>query len=492
MGSGNYSGGLGIIFPCREEPFSQDSVALYAWGSSPNLERARWFVVSLEGIFVLVGLVWNAFILACYCRTPKLLGEPANMYLFNLAAIDIFFTVFVTLTSLISEAAGEFLFGASDFSRCVYCKFLGAVFHILISLSLHTLAALSVDRCMLLAHPIRYENLFNWKKALVILLFVWAVSITISVPPLFGFGDYEYNLVFSFCNARWTGESRGIPNIYYILSFGLEAMIPILVLVIMNIWIIVIVKGAMKERIVRQRSFRGSKSLAHSEEMAYQNQQKQLIKVFGALFVAHVVCWVPVFTVMFVALAIGAGSIPQEVFVAGWLAFLTSPAVHPILETFFVKDLRYRVNTTRKTVNTSLKKAHSNLQHQLSSSSLLKGLNSKHFSSASLNIPSPTITTNGTMRRVNSVLSHGLVVESRCSNNSQSGKPVSPIGCSRPPLQSRRSNVSFKLSNSDSTQNTNSSLAVSKRVLPKESVETEHNISDIIKVSDLEAQTAEE
>jgi len=431
MNSGNLSAG----FPCRAPPFSRNSVSPFVWEGFSELEDARWAIVVVEAIFLIVGVLWNLFILSCYLRTPKLLGEPANMYLLNLAIVDILISIFVTLTSLISAAAGEFVFGSNDFSRCIYCKFLGAVMHILISQSLHTLSVLSVDRCMLFACPIRYKSFFTWKKAFAIIISLWLVSVAISIPPLFGFGDYEYNLAFVFCNARWTGETSGTENIYYILFFGLETMIPITVLLVVNIWIIKIVKGALKKRITRQRSFRDTRSHAKNEEMVYQKQQKQLMKVFGALFVAHVVCWFPVLTVLFVALGVGADSIPPEVFIACWLAFLTNPVVHPILETFFVQDLRYRVNKTRESVNTSLKKAHGTLQNQLSSSSLFKGLSSRP-SAVSLNIPMTPRVEDVHQRHFDTpgVRANGKLGES-------------PLTNSHRPLKSRISNVSFKLSN---------------------------------------------
>ena len=515
-GSGNSSGAFEIYFPCRTQPYSKHTISPFVWEILPDLDGARWYVVAVEAMLLAVGLTWNVFILLCYFRSPKLLKEPANIYLFNLAAVDILFLVFVTLTCLISEAAGEFIFGSSDFSRCIYCKFLGVVMLMMVSLSLHTLAAMSVDRCILLSQPMHYESIFNWRRALIILLLVWVISVVISVPPLFGFGDYEYNLVFAFCNARWTGGNGGIQNIYYILFFGLESMIPILVLIVMNVWIIKIVKTVLRERIVRQRTFRGSRSLADNEEMKYHKQQKQLMKVFGALFVAHIVCWVPVFTVMFIALGIGANRIPVEVFVACWLAFLTNPVVHPILETFFVKDLRYRVDSTRKTVNTSIRRAHGTLQHQLSSSSVLKTLNSKHFSSSSLNVPlSPTFKAPRRANTVSNLFATHNGVDSSCQKSSKSSES-NVTGNKNVPLRHivpRRANSSNLFVNhiavNSSCQKTSKSyltknkkgntvsfkvdddkdLKESQNVLCEE---LEQKLVDILKVNNLEAERTEE
>ena len=388
-GSGSTSPPYIPNFPCRAQHYSTNSTAPIVWNTLPQLQHARWYVIAIESVFLVVGLTWNLIILGFYTREPKLLKEPANIFLFNLAIADILFSIFITLSSLTAEAAGEFVFGSSDFSRCIYCKFLGAVMFTLICLSLYTIAALSINRCMVLTQPIHYKSIFTWKIALVVQIFLWVISIAMSLPPLIGFGDYEYNLAFSFCNARWTGENKGIPNIYYILLYGLQAMIPIGILIFTNIWIIKIAKTVLKSRITRQRTFKNNNADISSEERKYQKQQVQLVRVFGALLVAHTLCWLPVLTVTFVSLGLGADKIPLEVFVVVWLTFLTSPVVHPILETCFVKALRYRVNKTGRTMTSSLRSMRRTLTSQVSLMTLPKSQSVKRFPTSLTKLSSP-------------------------------------------------------------------------------------------------------
>lgn len=399
-GSGDLNGSSSPFFPnfpCRATPYSKDSVTPFVWGKIPQLEGARWYLFVIETIFFLLGLTWNSFILACYIKKPKLLKEPANIYLANLAIIDILISVFITFTCLASEGAGEFVFGSSDFTRCIYCQFLGAVAHLLVSMSLHTLTALSVDRCILLSRPLHYKSICNWKRAVVVQVILWIISIIISLPPAFGFGEFEYNLVFAFCNARWTGISRsGIPNIYYVLFYSLETIIPIVILAFTNIWIIKIVKSVLKKGIVRKRSIRKDSDSGTPEEKKYINQQKQLVRVFGALFVGHVICWLPVLTVLFTSLGIGAEKIPLQIFLIGWLCYLINPVVHPVVETFFVKDLRYTVNKTKKKVRSSLKKATLATQ-----STLIKRVGSRSFSSQSLGNSTSSTNTEKSVKKSN-------------------------------------------------------------------------------------------
>ena len=433
-GSGNSSEpGFVPDFPCRSPPFSQDSVSPFVWGSLQSLEGARWFVVAIECIFLAVGLSWNVFIVASYIKHRKLLKQPANIYLLNLAITDILFTIFVTLTTLTAEAAGEFLFGSSDFSRCLNCRFLGGSMHLLVAVSLHTLAAMSVDRCILLTQPIKYSSYITWKVGLSVQLVIWVLSVIVAIPPLFEFGNYEYNLVFAFCNARWTGESGGIPNIYYILFYGLESLVPILILTFTNIWIVLIAKRVLKKRITKQRNFLNNNSDIDFEEKKYRQQQRQLFRVFGALLVSHTVCWVPVLMVMFVALGLGADAIPPETFIAGWLALLLNPVVHPIIETFFVQELRYRMNKTKK----SIKRASSSFYTQVSSASLLKSF-SRH-SRSSLDPPAFATST---------LDAHGITNSDGLRNAVEySHMQDKAFGSLTPknPIKKKKSAVSFKM-----------------------------------------------
>ena len=412
-----------LHWPCRSGPISKNSTSPFVWHTPAQLQAARPYVATIEALLFLIGFLWNAFVLVSYSLKRKLLKEPANIYLFNLALIDILLCIFITLMSVVSEATGEFIFGASDFVRCNYCEFLGVLLHTFISLSLHTVTALSVDRFILLSQPVRYKSIFNWKKALVLQISLWVISILISVPPLFGFGEYEYNVVLASCNARWTGESsRGIENIHYVAFFGVEAIIPIIILTVTNVWVVKIVKRFLKQRIARQRTYRGTNN-SHKikEEKKYQHQQNQLVKVFGALFIAHIVCWTPVLTVMFVALGIGANNIPLELFLAIWLIYLTIPVIHPILESFFIKDLRHVLNRTKKTMRFSINHA-STLYTQVSNTSLMRSFSRSSRMSLSSDIRNVQVDVEKAPEQTNvksdgvsngNAISNGIVIHDR-------------------------------------------------------------------------------
>jgi hypothetical protein len=384
------------FFNCRTSELSRDSITQpFVWSIFYLVQDSTPYVATVEAIFFLVAFFWNSFILCALLSNPRTLREqPACIYLLNIALVDVIHSVTVILVSLVSEIAQEFIFGYSDLIRCHLCEFLGFMLLLLVACSLHSLAALSVDRFVLLARPLRYKDYFNWKRATLIVIGCWVISVFIAFPPLAGFGQYEFNIVFANCQPRWTGKTNGIPHIFYAVFVGGEAIIPILILAVTNVWTYKIVSGALKKKFKRQKSFRDAPKSEEEqrreigENRDYRHKQRQLVKVFGALLIAHIITWTPTITIMIIALTMGAASLPAEVYIFGWISYLSNPVIHPIIESFFVKDLRRKMNKAKGKVRNSLKSASGSvmsrtpslLSRNWSSKSLLRRISSKRFS----------------------------------------------------------------------------------------------------------------
>lgn len=384
-GSGSGSGEAGppgALFNCRTSDLNHSSVtSQFYWSVLPNLHYASPYVATVEAIFFVIAFFWNLFILGCFLRRPKLLKEPAHIYLFNLAVTDVLHSVFIILITSISEGTKEFIFGSNDFVRCHFCEFLGFMLLFLVTSSLHTLAILSVDRFVLLARPLRYKQYFNWKRAILIVAVIWFISFWVAIPPVLGFGQYEFNLALANCHARWTGTTNGIPHINYIIYAGVEAVIPFLMLVIFNIWTYKIVTGFLKKRLARQRSFRDTSNMDttemqkdRQERTQHTRKQRQLMKVFGGLLLAHVCSWCPTLIMSVVGAIVDPRRIPLEVYLFVWITYISNPVIHPIIETFFVKDLRYRLKKAKTNVRSSIKRASSVGQSIMSRSPSQKSL----------------------------------------------------------------------------------------------------------------------
>ena len=349
---------------CYLDPLSSSNITC-ATSWTPGYSYSS-YIAAVEAIFFVIAFFWNLFILISFLIHRKLLKEAASVFLFNLALTDLLLAIFVILQCFITEMAGTFIIGHTDILRCRICEFLGFMMMFLMSSNIHTLAMLSLDRFILLSKPLSYKHYFTWKRAIGIVCCIWVLSFLLALPPIFGFGAYGFSRTISNCLPQWFGvSSKGINNIYFIAFISIESLIPILFLSFTNMWTYKIVTRVLKTKLIRQKTFSDMETHIKASESNHNRQQIQLVKVFSALFLAHIVCWVPVLTVMTVIM-IGREfdpsfiyKIPRVVFTIGWLLYLTNPVVHPILETFFVKELRSRVNQVQETVRRSLKRVGS-------------------------------------------------------------------------------------------------------------------------------------
>lgn len=338
------------------------------WMLRPQLLKGSPAVAVVIGVFFVVAFCWNLFILASFLIKHHLLKEPGNIFLFNLALVDFLVTVSNMLFSVVSESAREFVFGSEDVTRCKLCDTFGFLLIFLIAVSLHTLAALSVDRFILLAWPLKYKSIVNKRGAIIMLCLIWLIGFLIALPPLLRFGQYEFNTNFGACIPRFVDDPLLSPyNFNYVLLLVIEALIPLLILAVTNIWTYKIVSKVLKRNFRRRRTFHEGVTVeVKRESLRHQHQQQQLVKVFAALFIAHLISWTPVIVVVFIVVGINASRIPPQIYIFGWICYLTNPVLHPIIETFFVKDLRYQVRRVKSTMADTLLRAGSTLYRKAS------------------------------------------------------------------------------------------------------------------------------
>ena len=136
---------------------------------------------------------------------------------------------------------------------------------------------------------------------------------------------------------RWTP----LLNTLFTGIIIMETLIPIFIIAITNVWTYKIVRHFLSKNVERKKSFRNTAEEIDSEESIHKKQQHQLVKLFGALLVANFITWFPIFIMFFVVLFTSGNNVPEYLYIIGWLCYLLSPTIHPILESFFIKELRF-------------------------------------------------------------------------------------------------------------------------------------------------------
>lgn len=358
-------------------------------------------------LFFLTASIWNLFIIITFFVKNSLLTEPANIFLLNVAITDLLICLTTMVFSFVTAFAQEFVFGSDDVTRCAVCDMSGFFLVFLVFVSLHLLMALSIDRFILLSRPLRYKRLMNRWKAILICVIIYIVCFIMGVLPLLGFfGEIEFNSRFASCVPRFTPNS----NFYYVAFVAVEALIPIIVLAITNVWTYRLVSKFLKRNFRRRSTYnrRGTGDKT-KEDNKHQKQQKQLVKVFGALFIANIISYTPTILTIFLFAALTikdlADIIPSELYIIGFVSYLTSAVLHPIVESFFVKELRYQVNRARKGVrrvstviyrqttqlfsNKALDEANKKMDERTSSTSPVQGRAIRFLNGRTVNVDVP-------------------------------------------------------------------------------------------------------
>ncbi|XP_052071148.1 rhodopsin, GQ-coupled-like [Mytilus californianus] len=142
----------------------------------------------MVGVYItivgLTGIIGNSIVIWIFSTTESL-KTPSNMLITNLAVSDLIFSA-VNGFPLLSISAFNRKWMWGD-TACQFYGFIGGLFGLM---SINTLAAISIDRYLNIAKPLSAAKNMTRRKALMMILCVWAWSLIWAVPPIFGWGAY--------------------------------------------------------------------------------------------------------------------------------------------------------------------------------------------------------------------------------------------------------------------------------------------------------------
>ena len=335
-----------LTLGCFSPNLSRNSVSHDQWMIFEPFQDSSPGVAAVTILFFLIAFPLNIFIIVSILW-KRLLKQPAHLLILNLAITDLLTTVFIMPINITSEIALEYIFGPSDFVRCQVCQ-TGIIFTILTLVSLHNIALLSLDRFLFIYIPMRYKKTVTIRYTIAILLAVWVLCTILSIPPLFGFGEVRLSTTVGNCFFSFFGETSVSRNIYYVLLILLEALIPLGILIVTNVWLLCLIHRHAK-RIFKMRL---SVNVSNAAKQQHRNtlqrkihkkhnkQQLQLLRVFGAIFIANLVTWLPAIGLAITAPIVNFDLVPAGVIAFAYLTYLSQSVIHPLLEACFIHELR--------------------------------------------------------------------------------------------------------------------------------------------------------
>ncbi|KAG9510288.1 Melanopsin [Fragariocoptes setiger] len=164
-----------------------------------KLSRA-WYIVlaAASGFGLLTSLISNLMIICIFVRTPSL-RSASTILVMNLSISDLVYCVqmplviynCITMSPIFNDRLG--------------CQILGFISVLTAIVSVVTIAAMSMERCYVILHPINGRKRFTTRVALSVTLIIWLYALCLSLPPLFGyFNHYVLDPSLTTCTCEYT------------------------------------------------------------------------------------------------------------------------------------------------------------------------------------------------------------------------------------------------------------------------------------------------
>ncbi|XP_038240741.1 alpha-1A adrenergic receptor [Dermochelys coriacea] len=304
-----------------------------------NNSKAILLGVILGGL-IIFGVLGNILvILSVACH--RHLQSVTHYYIINLAVADFLLTSTVLPFSAIFEILGYWVFGR------IFCNIWAAVDVLCCTASIMSLCIISIDRYIGVSYPLRYPAIVTEKRGLLALLSIWALSLVISIGPLFGWKEPapEDDTI-----CQITEE----PGYVLFSAFG-SFYLPLAIILVMYCRVYVVAKRESKgltsglktekshsEEVtlrihckntsVGNRSTSCTKNKTHfSVHLLKFSREKKAAKTLGIVVGCFILCWLPFFIVMPIGVFFPALKPSDTVFkITFWLGYLNS-CINPII-----------------------------------------------------------------------------------------------------------------------------------------------------------------
>lgn len=148
-----------------------------------------WVTVISLTLIIICTIVGNVLvILSVFTYRPLRIVQ--NFFLVSLAVADLTVAVFVLPFNVAYNVIGKWIFGIHVCEMWLTCDILCCTASIL------SLCAIALDRYWAITDPINYAQKRTLKRVVIMIAMVWAVSVIICLPPLFGWNDWpeEFNI----------------------------------------------------------------------------------------------------------------------------------------------------------------------------------------------------------------------------------------------------------------------------------------------------------
>lgn len=255
------------------------------------------FLITFPCVIALCSLVFNAVLVTVILCT-RTLHTCTNYFILSMAASEMTGGILWVPTL----AASRLTEGANiSESLCVFTAMAGNLSHVT---GMLTMMMISIDRCVAVWKPLKYNNIITKRSTSVMLCYVWTHGIIVCLLPFQFWSRYEYNEHVTGCYYSFAVE----PN-YTIVKETVSTWIPVL---ITSILISIMVREARSHHLIFAiATLPIAIGGVTSSTISHGRNTMKAMKALILMITSYVVFWLP-FSIFTVVRASSALNIPSS------------------------------------------------------------------------------------------------------------------------------------------------------------------------------------
>ncbi|XP_077992121.1 beta-1 adrenergic receptor-like [Glandiceps talaboti] len=254
----------------------------------------------------------------------------------NLAVADLLVGVFVMPPNMIDEIVGTWILGDTICRLWIIMDVLSC------TASIMNLCMISVDRYYIIAHPFRSAGESSLRRAKIMMLIAWAVSIIVSVLPISIGWAFEIQPM-----EVMVGKCIFVPNRYYAATASIVAFYIPLFLMIFAYYKVFKIARIQAEKIQEYEvnpvssskpCMTGRRKTLAKFTINFKRERRAL-RTLGIIMGCFLLCWLPFFTTNVINPFINYGVPPIAFVIVTWTGWANS-TINPLLYSVLNKEFR--------------------------------------------------------------------------------------------------------------------------------------------------------
>lgn len=242
---------------------------------------ATLFAAYSACVFIVVGVLGNFITILALLKSPKIRGHATTAFVLSLCISDLLFCSFSLPLTAVRFFKERWTFGDT------LCKIFPVIFYGNVAVSLLSMVCITLNRYILIACHNLYAHIYKKKFIAMQLLFVWAVSFLLLLPPTLGiWGEMGLDEATFSCTIL-KKDGKSIKKTLFLIGF----LLPCLVIIISYTCIYIKV-FRQKKRMINHRQFVVS-TKEHVLTVRKNREDNKLTMMMVTIFVCFLVCFLP-------------------------------------------------------------------------------------------------------------------------------------------------------------------------------------------------------